>query len=596
MQIIHHSSVALTIPQKFFIERSIELLYRSTIDSYRVRVKNPKTILSELRDAILAYDSGQIKHFISIAENDKKKFSLKDEAIELLSLSPNYLKFQTFSADYFLSVLKTLDDKSYKRAKDCLGVVLKENTDYLNEVLSGLTTLLSETPADDALYGLLEKIDTTLGLLYTELLEIGFSKGFLHRFIYGVFVNTEDQFDFDTSFRKFVERLQHDSIGYTVVFRLDTTHKVKDALQTIDTISTVCSDLNELNHLTGDREFDNFVITRPNRCFIKCRVVAPDYLMALKKAKASLAENLDVLNLGFGDEYLQIHTRVLVMDESNPEGAKFQEGKNFLDGKYKVAREHYQSFIDKLPLIIARSNINKESKEKIKSAIRYLRLGNESTEVEHKFINYWIGLEYLFSNHESLNTIHRIKEYFVACHSLSYVKRNSYDFYKSVSRLAKTELEELTHFNSNPTHCLLNPQFYEEITKKFKEDHPLLSYRAKVLGRILCPPTGQSEIKKYVERHQKNIIIHFTRIYRLRNEIIHDAATNTNNENVASNLRYYLTFILNGVIDYLSSVDDEDTSIEDYFTINEIHLGNIGHNKWLLADLLSVNTPIDFIH
>lgn len=598
MQIQYHTAVELTIPQKFFIERSIELLYRSTIDSYRVRVKNPKTILGELRDAILAFERGQIKHFVAIAADEKHGFALKDEALELLESKPNYLKYQTFSAEYFISVLKTLDKYNYKRVKDCLGVILKENTAYLDDVLSGLRFLLNAVVPDNdaALWQLLEEIDITIGILYTELLEIGFSKGFLYRFIYGAFVNTEAEFDFNATFISFIERLKLDAVSYTVVFKIDTTSKVTASLQTIDATSTVLSDLDDPSHLAGNKEFDNFAVARPNRCFIKSRVRAPDYLTALKKAKASLAENLDVLNLGFGDEQLRVHPRVLVMDESNPEGAKFQEGKNFLDGKYKVAQDHYQSFIDKLPTIIARSNINNESKEKIKSAIRYLRLGNESTEVEHKFINYWIGLEYLFSNYENAHTINRIKAYFVACHSLSYVKRNACDFHKSVSKLAQGELGALTHYRIDPTECLLNTNFYKQVADIFKDSHPLIAYRARLLGDKLCPANGKNQIKKYVERHQKNLIIHFTRIYRLRNEIIHDAATNTNNESIASNLRYYLTFILNGVIDYLSSAQNDNASIEDYFTINEIRLGNINYNGWKLEDLLNVATPIDFIH
>lgn len=597
MQIIYHSSSRLTTPQKFFIERSIELLYRSTIDSYRVRVKNPRTILAELRHAILAFERGQIKSFIAITANEKTKFSLKDEALELVETQPNYLKYQTFSAAYFVSVLKTVNEHNYKRAKDCLSVLLKENEAYLDEILDGLLNLLKTSPTEKTeLWLLLYKIDTTLGILYTELLETGFSKGFLYRFIYSVFVNNTETFDFNNAMALFVDRIKLNAVPYTVVFRIDTTGKVRDSLRTIDSISQVYTDLNDLNDLAGNREFDNFVTNRANRCFIKSRVIAPDYLTALKKAKASLAENLDVLNLGYGDEHLRVHPRVLVLDESNPAGARFQEGKNFLDGKYRVAQEHYYSFIERLPTIIARSNINTECKEKIKSAIRYLRLGNESTEVEHKFINYWIGLEYLFSNYESTNTINRIKEYFVACHSLSYVKRNAYDFHKSLSMLARSELEGLTHYHTEPALCLLRPEFYEEVADAFNENHPLIAYRARNLGNALCPTNGTNKIKRYVERHQKNSIIHFTRIYRLRNEIIHDAATNTNNESIASNLRYYLTFILNGAIAYLSKADGENVSIEDYFTINEIHLGNIAHNKWKLEDLLNVDTPIDFIH
>ncbi|MFC6101508.1 hypothetical protein [Olivibacter domesticus] len=597
MQILYHKSPGLTIIQKFFIERSIELLYRSTIDSYRVRVKNPKTILNELRETIFAYERGQIKHFIAIASTERGKYALKDEALDLLESQPNYLRYQTFSNEYFISVLKTLDEKNYKRVRDCLGVLLKENKDYLSYVLTGLMHLLNESPETDLqLTDLLKKIDTTLSILYTELLEIGFSKGFLYRFIYGVFVNSSDDINFDAAFTTFTERLTLDTISYTIIFRIDTTNKIKESFQTIDDISNVCSELEDLNHLEGNKEFDNFVAPRLNRCYVKCRVSATDYLSALKKAKASLAENLDVLNLGFGDEHLHIHSRVLVVDESNPTGARFQESKNFLDGKYRVAQDHYQNFIDKLPTIVTQGNINRETKEKIKSAIRYLRLGNESTEVEHKSINYWIGLEYLFSNYESVNTINRIKDYFVACHSLSYVKRNAFDFHKTISKLEPSELDLLNHYNNNPIVCLQNPEFYTEVASAFCETHPLISFRAQLLRSTLCSSSNQNEIKKYVERHQKNLIIHLTRIYRLRNEIVHDAATNTNNESIASNLRYYLTFILNGVIHYLSRTDNENASIEDYFTMNEIYLGNISYGKWNLENLLKVDTPIDFIH
>src|SRR5690606_21215473 len=101
-----------------------------------------------------------------------------------------------------------------------------------------------------------------------------------------------------------------------------------------------------------------------------------------------------------------------------------------LDGKYRAAQDHYSEVSRKLPAILSKTGISAESKEKIKSAIRYLRLGNQSTEVEHKFINYWIGLEYLFSNYESQNTIIRIKEHFINAHTLAYVKRNVHSLKK----------------------------------------------------------------------------------------------------------------------------------------------------------------------
>ena len=66
MQIISHKNTALTICQRFFIEKSLELLYLGSIDSYRVRLNNPKSILEELKYCLQEFQVGRIKHFHTI--------------------------------------------------------------------------------------------------------------------------------------------------------------------------------------------------------------------------------------------------------------------------------------------------------------------------------------------------------------------------------------------------------------------------------------------------------------------------------------------------------------------------------------------------
>ncbi|HEY8781206.1 MAG TPA: hypothetical protein VIM16_06305 [Mucilaginibacter sp.] len=597
MQILYHKSTNLTTVQKYFIERSVEVLYRGTMDSYRVRVRNPKTILQEVYSTIVGFEKGQVKHFLTIATKESNKFSLRDEAIDALKLQPNYLSFKTVTSSYLLLLLSQLNEYNYKQTKDCLRLVLDENHEYLKAISEGLKTLLQQNPIDDEeLQQLLKATGTCIGIFFTELMENGFSKGFLYRYIYGVFINTlDDSSEFMTRLDEMIARINDNQSAYELTFRVDTTSKVIDGIQPLQSEVCINDTVTDLDELAGNKEFDNFIPPRKNRCFIKCSITAPDYLAALKVAKALIAENLDVLNLGFPDEYLNVYSRVLVVDTGNKAGAQFQETRNFLDGKYKVAKEHYEGFIEQLPAINANPRVTQESKDKIKSAVRYLRLGNQSTEVEHKFINYWIGLEYLFSNYESSNTINRIKDYFVACHSLNYVKRNSFDFFRSVEELRPAELAQIAAYNIDPIVSLTNPDFYRQIYDVFLNDHPLLAFRAKTLQGVLRPGEPSTKIKDYISKHQKNLMIHFTRIYRLRNEIIHDAATNTNNESIASNLRYYLTFILNGVIGYLSTSPKEQNSIEDYFTLNEIYLGNIAHNSFPLNELLKISSAMDFI-
>ena len=45
MQIIDHKNTTLTVCERFFIEKSLEMLYLGTVDSYRAKINNPKTIV-----------------------------------------------------------------------------------------------------------------------------------------------------------------------------------------------------------------------------------------------------------------------------------------------------------------------------------------------------------------------------------------------------------------------------------------------------------------------------------------------------------------------------------------------------------------------
>lgn len=594
MQIINHKNTTLTICQRFFIEKSIELLYYGSIDSYRVRLNNPKTILEELKYCLQEYEIGRIKNFKSIKAKEKK--ALIDETLISLKFDPSYLEFKSISKNYLEQLLKTIDEHNYKKVISSIGILLNENNNYLSTVIDGLKILID---TNDSELSALEKLDTTLNLLFSELIAKGYSKGFLYKITYGIFVNTLNvTSDFDTHFENFKARLTDIESEHTVVFRMDTTKKVYEAISTItNPLFTLSDDIEKikLNGMKVNIELEAFKGILNNRKFIRCDVNALDYLAALKKARYVLSEYLDVVNLGLSDEFLHIHNRALVIDTRSPEKGNFQNNINILDGKYKVEEDHYVQFSKKMPHIINNHNILHETKEKIKSAIRYLRLGNQSTEVEHKFINYWIGLEYLFSNYESQSTIDRIKDHFITSHGLAYLKRNIYSFKKSFLQLSSSHILLINAYNDADDSFLQDENFYAEVGTYLINDYPLLAYRALKLKQWLFHPKKPSNGTDYIKRHKDNLEMHFTRIYRLRNEIIHDAATDTNNEQIASHLRYYLTYILNELIDYLSNNVADELSIENYFILNEIRLGNIAQQGYLVKDLLNVDCSIDFL-
>lgn len=596
MQIITHKNLNLTICQKFFIEKSLELLYIGSIDSYRVKLNNPRTILVELKYCLKEFGNGRIKHFQTIKAKEKDKKAIIDEAISLLEYSPNYLIFRSISQKYLEQLFKTIDEYNYKKVISSIEILLKENSEYLETVINGLESLIT---ANDKRLCELEKMDKTLNILFSELISWGYSKGFLFKLVYGIFVNSLNPGEsFRNQFNNFKSRISCADTEYIVIFRIDTTQKVYDSVSVILHSKLTLSDNVNNIQLNGGRqrkELRSFNAPVSTRKFIRCEIVSSDYLAALKKARSVLSEYLDVINLGLSDEFLQIHNRALVIDSRSPEKGDFQNNVNILDGEYRVEKDHYLEFTKNLPAILNNPDIIGETKEKIKSAIRYLRLGNQSTEVEHKFINYWIGLEYLFSNYETQSTINRIKSHFIDAHALAYVKRNVYSLKKTMSQLSGHHQSLVPTYNSTNNICLNEESFYDEIAQHLLKEFPLLAYRGMKLKQWFFKPGKAPNATDYLKNHRTNLEIHFTRIYRLRNEIIHDAATNTNNEHIASNLRYYLTFILNELIDFLSKANDKVISIEDYFILNEIKIGNIEQNGYLLNDLLEVECSIGFI-
>ena len=595
MQIIKHKNTGLTVCQRFFIEKSLELLYIGSIDSYRVKLHNPKTALEEIKHCMEEFQQGRIKHFHTIKAKEKDKKALIDEAIILLNYEPNYLNFRSFTQKYLEQLLNNTTENNFNKVISSIEILLAENETYLNTVIEGVSRLID---VNNSTLNELEKLDISLNILFSELISKGYSKGFLYKLVYGIFVNTlTANANFIDHFTNFRTRLLMQVSEYEVVFRIDTTQKVYESISAIQHPGlTLADNINDIS-LYGRQatELAHFNVTIATRKFIRCKLNATDYLAALKKARSILSEYLDVINLGLSDEFLQIHNRTLVIDSRSPQRGDFQNNNNILDGKYRVEKDYYQEFTRKLPSILNSSEVQNETKEKIKSAIRYLRLGNQSTEVEHKFINYWIGLEYIFSNYESQNTIYRVKEHFINAHALAYVKRNTYSFKKDFAQIPGYYQSLVPSYTTADDSCFSTEGLYIETGTHLLYHYPLLAYRALKLHKWFFPPSKTANATEYLKKHRHNLEIHFTRIYMLRNEIIHDAATNTNNEHITSNLRYYLTFILNELIDFFSRTTAKPLSIQDYFILNEIEIDNIEYAGFPLALLLNVDCSIDFI-
>ena len=224
-----------------------------------------------------------------------------------------------------------------------------------------------------------------------------------------------------------------------------------------------------------------------------------------------------------------------------------------LDGFYQYHEPEFYRFIDNFKLMKEDS----VAREKIKSAIRFYKLGNDSVEVEHKILNYWIGFEQLFSAVDTEeDSIKRIKSYFVAINGVFYWQRKTNYLLSSIAR-AGVNLNVSDLIPANTANCDgLNPL----VKTRFKS--------------CISTFNESKELKSLLEQHSHRLEQHLTRIYRVRNELVHEGRSTVDLFLLAGHLRHYLLFSIEQITNELAENPTLD-HIDDVFVYFETLLTRI---------------------
>jgi hypothetical protein len=140
------------------------------------------------------------------------------------------------------------------------------------------------------------------------------------------------------------------------------------------------------------------------------------------------------------------------------------------------------------------------AKEKIRSAIRFYKLGNESIEMEHKILNYWIGFEQLFAAVDSEeDSIKRIKSFFIAMNGALYMQSRLQYLIRSIEKRCDTRIK--------PADLAGPVDLVKGNTLLSKR---LIYYKSWFADR--------KQIKTLLMKHVSKLEQHITRIYRMLKE------------------------------------------------------------------------------
>lgn len=519
----------------YFKQRMVELFDDNTLDSYSVRTCNTLSMLYELKEMMEGWVACNVKRGDTVAKCIEECIKLmeSDKWLDFSFYDKEKTKVQLEEFRKKVIVIKDSRDKKefennearyiHHLATSCIAA---NDKSYLSTLIAEIRAelLTASTFQDEDFNKVIMALDTKLSLMATELIRRGYSKPYLYFF----FKTIKDNY-VDIPFTDAFDQLQS---------KFNAVHVYQDVV--IIRMNFQNDSVPEMENMVDEvpAEYLDVMNSSLKGIFkkVKCRRFymikenAVDTSSALLKARLHLSQALDRNNMGI------VHiSNMGVVFYSKDGGLSLRPEKYYEVGGARTGMNQLSTVMHNIDETMA---ISREIKDRLNTALRHLRVGDDQAEIEQRFLNYWIGLEFLFATPRSGDsTFARLMEKFPTIKTLFYLKRNVSDL--------DLRLKEKTLIGENDSFGKLTEAQIDDLFNRTTDI--LLKYRIKCMKSHLH---NHEKVEKYLKRHIQNLEWHLSRIYHLRNELVHEAAIKHSIDSVATNLRSYLVFMLNLLLDY----------------------------------------------
>lgn len=582
--------------KKFVLERLFigfieELTGLSTIDSYRAKSACARSILKELYQALTDWKDKKIK-------SPETVISIRDETLDLVESDSNLI-YGKISKAFFQDSLKELRidgkelnmDAVYKIEYNLYYLIVL-NREYQKSLIDDIEIVLSKQYYEEIEFNKAQiDLNKYCAALVSELLNSGYSKVFLRSFMKSEFAGSKSN-NFKQKWENFKATFSNEEEkDYVVIFKIFVNvDKVLEA--DFGQMKESMNVLKENFKLNENAHFNKFLLAASFEHFVPLEARALDRYQAAVNARKRLSIIIDIIHLIYPQSTQSLNGYAIVIEKNNPSAAYLSRQIVASDGP-KPNPETYASLVFKLTEIRKNESVLGEVSDKLYACVKHLRLANESDDLEQKFLNCWIGLENIFANyHTGSSTFGRIKEHLVNAHQVSYVKRNIHNFHKTIC--VSTISKQLSLFNKDDISYLTDERTYTEIIS-LEQYYPSIAYRAGYLKSMLF--NGKRR-EAYIAKHKLNLERQLVRMYRIRNEIVHDAKSSYKLDIMYSNLRYYLTFILSKCVEFFSDckpkpISNHKVSLDDFFHYQYSILHSMKKNQFKLEECVLVPHSVE---
>jgi len=505
--------------ERLFVETWYSLTHVRSLDSFRARCLNSRTIIREIHEEL---ELGRIK----------------DEHLEaLLREAAFLLEKDSVIASEFAALLKCMQSHFKKKTKELNKTTLKIDfadahqalrRKYLPTLCEKLQIAVSTNDLDGA-----EKLT---GSLVSDLIDRGWSLETLFGW-HGHFLKQKAR-GFANNLSFMLTQLQQKKQSFQIVLRLAGSSKTR---QLDDHGSFTISEAAPITP-HGQKEIA-YCSINVNQCFATCTIKSLYHDDAALEARNKLESLLDLLQFEYEQSTVSIDEECLV-ERLDDKKRQFVRIRTQIPNPLESLQEgDFQAFVRRRNSLASSPRIDRSTKRLILASIRQYRFGRDSTSLSDKFVNWWMGLEALCHAQGDIGTT--VSRRIGNCILHGYLFRICRDLLITVKHYkvswskdfaTEADSEHLVGLSVGGLIKLLQSNQGQALCDSLGGN--LLLERHANSVRIWLTDANACSLQ--LDGHLSRVQWHLHRLYRIRCCIVHGAPVRFKLTLAAANLEYYL--------------------------------------------------------
>jgi hypothetical protein len=553
-------SAKLAEHERLFVELWYSMTHILSLDSYRVKCMNSRTIVRELSEELRIGLISDLELKALCAEADeilasdpiiKASFAAGNRAITPFLSSPPIMK----NGKDKINRATSQPWREFTLTAEDFSVALEQ--DYFRQLSTALP--LAIRPKNE------EEIHSLLGSLLSDLVDRGWTIESLCRW-HTKFLPDENgnTYSFEKNLSFLLTQLSRDNQEFRVSLRLTGSNKLSSigafrSLNLAPTITLVAK-------TNAEKRFaePNSLVT-----FATTTVQAVDAVSAAIETRTIAEQLLDLMRFEYEHRnVLRIEDQCYVRRNQDGRSELLRIRHAVPNPREAVKDDDFHRFVRDLDGLTHKPRLDPAACRQLNAAIRQCRFGSDGEDYRHKFLSWWMGLEALTVTALGKPIGETVTHNVSRAMTRRYVFRLVRDLLITLKYLriewtaelaGHTGCATLNDLTISQLLVLLQSNTHTDKLCELCKDHPMVVFRGKSIEKALSSPTAMLE---KLRGHLRHIDWHVARLYRIRCCIVHGSPIRFQLGLFAANLEFYLKELIRFTLvsfcdnDHIESLDE----------------------------------------